>query len=544
MGVAHSSGPPGLLEHFTSSIDTSHSRDSHILEPDSVETDVNTIIKTKGTGSFQLSDDGDQRANYAVDLQISRVDNTDVASGDSSVISGGRSNAASGAFSVVSGGINNKALGDSSVISGGIVNLVTGDHSVVSGGNNNINRGFYSVITGGGYNTINAHYAVVSGGSNNLNNGRHSVITAGFDHINNGEYSVISGGTNHRLHAHYSAIIVGSSNTILENQYQSSDQNKLYAIITSGRNNKLDARYGFIGSGFQNTIDTITDDDNGSSFYPTILNGRLCKIINTDSNYSHSLILNGDENEIHNAAFSTIVNGNNNTINGGSYSTIIGRNNEVTHSGSVLIGRNLISTSSDQVIIGNGNVTSPETNNYYIINSIDPSDGTIDTPATPFTIDPAQILFQAGAYQGESIFTVTKDRDVFVNGRLLVKDLTAFRTTSERASSNGSTIQHEINRDPFLKEYEIREGEKLEKYDVVKIGLDKTVSKYDHKLDGNKEKFVIGVVEEFPSENKCLVRIYGETFVHDKISEFLPQSWIALHKSKNNTNDLCEVFIK
>src|SRR5690606_32658673 len=109
--------------HFTSSIDTSHSKDSHILEPDSVETNVNTIIKTKGTGSFQLSDGGDQRGDYAVDLQMRRSNDTEVASTVGSVISGGADNTSSGTYSVVSGGLLNKALGTGSVVSGGGNNI-------------------------------------------------------------------------------------------------------------------------------------------------------------------------------------------------------------------------------------------------------------------------------------------------------------------------------------------------------------------------------------------------------------------------------------
>src|SRR5690606_8035754 len=186
---------------------------------------------------------------------------------------------------------------------------------------------------------------------------------------------------------------------------------------------------------------------------------------------------------------------------------------------------------ADQVILGDGNITTPVFNTYIDVNKL-PSISTLE-----YTLQPSNILFQVGAYQGESIFTVTKNNFVIINGDLLVKKNSGSLTAIE------SKIQ-EINSDPFLVEYKIKEGEKLEKYDVVKLGLDRTVSKYDYKLDGNKEKFVIGVVEEITEENKCLVRIYGMTFVKDKISEFLPQSWIALHKSKNNTNDLCEVFIK
>ena len=194
------------------------------------------------------------------------------------------------------------------------------------------------------------------------------------------------------------------------------------------------------------------------------------------------------------------------------------------------------------MIIGNGNITTPEFNEYHWLNAFSefgfPGDAEV-------TLTPSNILFQVGTYQGESVFTVTKNGQVIINGMLYVKKWSFFPFESqEREPSNRSTIQQETNTDPFLKEYEIKEGEKLVKYDVVRFEIDKTVSKYNYNPDGNKEKFIAGVVEDVISENKCLVRIYGETFVHNKISEFLPQSWLIFYGSKNNTNDLCEVFIK
>lgn len=538
-------GPPGSLEHFTTSIDTSHSRDSHVLEPDSAETNVNTIIKTKGTGSFQLSDGGDQRGDYTVDLQMRRNDDTEVASGQGSVISGGVYNIASGTYSVVSGGNLNKALGTGSVISGGGTNIASGTNSTVSGGVNNNNDGVNSVISGGADNILLGNSSVIGGGTHNVVNTHYSVISGGSNNVNNGNYSVVSGGGGNKISAHYSAIVTGNNNEILENQYQDGDPNQLFAIIASGRSNKLDARYGFIGGGFENEIDTIneTQDENGvpimngTSYYPTILNGRRCKIKNTDGNYQFSLILNGNENEIHNGLCSTIVNGRNNIVNGHSYTT--------------LIGRHLKSSGNDQMLIGwHGNSDNPsgtfEAGNYELLKY----EG--ETPSVGYrylSYNPEDILFQV-SYRGENYFTIVKDGAVIVHRKLFYEKTGSNWTVPSSYATQKDTVRSHNDSpfscegDPFLKEYEIKDGEKLVKYDIVKFELDKTVSKYNYELDGNKEKFIVGVVEDFTSENRCLVRIYGETFVHDNLSKFLPQSWITFYKSKNNTNDLCEVFIK
>lgn len=109
---------------------------------------------------------GNQRGLHAVDLQSSRSDNAQVASGTVSVVSGGTLNTASGTASVVSGGGSNTASGDYSVVSGGASNTASGDASVVSGG---------------GYNTASGLASVVSGGTNNAASGDYSAIAGGFN---------------------------------------------------------------------------------------------------------------------------------------------------------------------------------------------------------------------------------------------------------------------------------------------------------------------------------------------------------------------------
>ncbi len=78
---------------------------------------------------------GNPRGLYAIDWQASRSSNTQVASGDGSVIAGGANNTASGVYSVVSGGEGNTTSGDYSIVVGGSGNTANGAYNLVFGQN-------------------------------------------------------------------------------------------------------------------------------------------------------------------------------------------------------------------------------------------------------------------------------------------------------------------------------------------------------------------------------------------------------------------------
>jgi hypothetical protein len=84
------------------------------------ETNVSAIIKAQGSGAVGNDDAGNTRGAYAVDWQRIRSNNTQVASGDYAVISGGSFNQASGLHSVIIGGNNNVNDAEYSVILGGV----------------------------------------------------------------------------------------------------------------------------------------------------------------------------------------------------------------------------------------------------------------------------------------------------------------------------------------------------------------------------------------------------------------------------------------
>jgi hypothetical protein len=76
---------------------------------------------------------GDPRGLHAVDLQSARSAATQVASGDYSVIGGGRDNTASGVAATVGGGGSNTASGGAATVGGGSGNTASGSAATVGG---------------------------------------------------------------------------------------------------------------------------------------------------------------------------------------------------------------------------------------------------------------------------------------------------------------------------------------------------------------------------------------------------------------------------
>jgi hypothetical protein len=109
------------LQYWTESktvVDETASTISLIVN--SIETNVTAVIKSKGSGATTNDAAGDFRGEFAVDWQRIRGADTEVASGNFSVISGGSFNKATGLHSVVVGGNNHTNDADYAVILGGV----------------------------------------------------------------------------------------------------------------------------------------------------------------------------------------------------------------------------------------------------------------------------------------------------------------------------------------------------------------------------------------------------------------------------------------
>jgi hypothetical protein len=151
------------------------------------EANVTLVLSPKGSGALQaqIADStevgGNPRGLFAVDWQMDRAQADQVASGDYSVVGGGRNNRASGFASTVSGGDANVASGDYSTVAGGLNNAASGDYSTVMGGEANMATGDSSVILGGLNNLASGDYSAVGGGENNTASAPYSVVPGGLD---------------------------------------------------------------------------------------------------------------------------------------------------------------------------------------------------------------------------------------------------------------------------------------------------------------------------------------------------------------------------
>lgn len=135
-------------------------------------TNVDIAILPKGTGAIVgvipdglgAGGGGNKRGTRAVDFSLNRLNADQVASGGSSVISGGTSNKASGVASSIGGGQNNTASGLVSRVGGGDGNTASATQTVIGGGNGNTASATGAAIVGGNLNTADGQYSSISGG--------------------------------------------------------------------------------------------------------------------------------------------------------------------------------------------------------------------------------------------------------------------------------------------------------------------------------------------------------------------------------------------
>jgi hypothetical protein len=117
---------------------------------------ANLVIAPNGTGAL-LADipdgttaGGNARGNNAVDLQTERSFNAQVASGNYSVIIGGKEHTASGVYSTIIGGNSNSSTQTSaSIFTGGNICSATAINSSIVGADRSTASGQYSIVLGG-----------------------------------------------------------------------------------------------------------------------------------------------------------------------------------------------------------------------------------------------------------------------------------------------------------------------------------------------------------------------------------------------------------
>lgn len=239
----------GGLTYWTESEYTYSGQTGTKLIPNSVNTNQSVILSPKGTGfiSAQQPDGttagGNNRGQYAVDLQRSRSASYMVASGNYSAIGGGQNNTVSGSHSTISGGIGNSISVSYVFIGGGELNQGNANWVFIGSGKSNaIYDSGKAVICGGELNVINS--------PTGFGNTGHSFIGGGYSNEINSDYSTIAGGNN-------SYIGSGTTNAIVGGETNSINGTGGYSFVGGGKSNSINAtalHYNVIGGGTTNSI--------------------------------------------------------------------------------------------------------------------------------------------------------------------------------------------------------------------------------------------------------------------------------------------------
>ncbi|WP_395625871.1 hypothetical protein [Daejeonella sp.] len=187
-GAKGDKGEPGTngLSNFSESSYTSNTKTGVKLQASNSASNADLVLSAKGTGAIlaqqpdETSTGGNNRGSNAVDFQMYRALNSEVASGDFAVVGGGYRNTSSAGYATVSGGNRNTA---------------SDFYATVAGGNSNTASEFYATVAGGNDNTASENYAVVSGGNQNIASGNSSVVSGGNANSAIGKFSFVGGGT-------------------------------------------------------------------------------------------------------------------------------------------------------------------------------------------------------------------------------------------------------------------------------------------------------------------------------------------------------------
>ena len=160
-----------------------------VIKSVGADADIGLALMPKGNGAItaQVPDGtvagGNARGQNAVDLQMFRSANTQVASAEYSTVAGGRDNTASAQYSTVAGGYNNTASAQYSTMAGGYNSTASGYSSTVAGGYNNTASNTYSTVAGGKDNMASANFSTVAGGWANTASGVISTVAGGWARV-------------------------------------------------------------------------------------------------------------------------------------------------------------------------------------------------------------------------------------------------------------------------------------------------------------------------------------------------------------------------
>lgn len=316
-----------------------------------VHNQISVVLQPSGTTAPAWSlhrDGGDTRGIGAVDWQYFRANDAQVASGNYSVIAGGRENRAAGTYAVVGGGYQNTASDSGAVVAGGLSNRAyllasvlggvrdtanavfsfvggglenrAGDSgsdsgAVVVGGWRNRARRVFTAVVGGYQDTAWSPYAFVGGGYQNRAGDHNTLDTAaavlgGWRNRARGRFTVVVGGKEDTAYGRYSIAMGGYQNRAGDSFADTG------AVIAGGWRNKVDGNFGailggvadtavgtasFIGCGMRNRAGQ-NETDTGAIVVGGIHNRAMEKfsaVLSGSRNVAvgnHSVIIGGSEN--------------------------------------------------------------------------------------------------------------------------------------------------------------------------------------------------------------------------------------------------------
>lgn len=207
-GTPLAGGGGGGLTNFTEAVNTSAPNATVpvvSLTATNAASNVDAAFIPKGTGAIlavipdNTTTGGEKRGTNAVDLQMVRASSQQVASGATSVVSGGTGNRANSTASTVGGGNGNFAAAPGATVSGGYSNTANGNCSIVSGGQSNVTSSggaTHMTICGGLSNQSTGNYTFTGAGQSNQATGNHSLVVGGQNNVASGVHSAVLGGLN------------------------------------------------------------------------------------------------------------------------------------------------------------------------------------------------------------------------------------------------------------------------------------------------------------------------------------------------------------
>jgi len=316
---------------------------------------------------------GDPRGLHAVDLQSARAQATQVASGDYSVIGGGRNNTASSTYATVGGGVNNTASGnratvgggrsntasgDDATVGGGFLNTASGDLATVGGGRSNTASGNLVTVGGGEGNTASSGYATVGGGGGNTASGFAATVGGGGGNTASGDDATVGGGYQNTASAQYATVGGGRGNTASGSAFVGGGRGNTAsgsgATIGGGLLNTASALYAIVGGGLRNTASSDYATVGGGWFNTASGNSATVGggYANTASGYIATV--GGGRGDTASGDVATVGGGDRNTASA-QYATVGGGYKNTASGAAATVGGGYANTASAQyATVGGG----------------------------------------------------------------------------------------------------------------------------------------------------------------------------------------------